>query len=147
MEKLDDSLLKRVYTGGTFDLLHPGHIDFLKKCSEFGSVTVSLNSDEFIERYKGKKPIFSFEERKYIISSLKFVSEVIINEGDEDSKKSILKVKPNFIVVGSDWVEKDYCKQMTFDEKFLIKNNITLIFIPRLMNFSSSNIKKLINES
>ena len=88
MEKLDDSLLKRVYTGGTFDLLHPGHIDFLKKCSEFGSVTVSLNSDEFIERYKGKKPIFSFEERKYIISSLKFVSEVIINEGDEDSKKS-----------------------------------------------------------
>jgi len=147
MEKLDDSLLKRVYTGGTFDLLHPGHIDFLKKCSEFGSVTVSLNSDEFIERYKGKKPIFSFEERKYIISSLKFVSEVIINEGDEDSKKSILKVKPNFIVVGSDWVEKDYCKQMTFDEKFLIKNNITLIFIPRLKNFSSSNIKKLINES
>ena len=128
-------------------MLHPGHIDFLKRCSEFGKVTVSLNSDEFIERYKGKKPIFSFEERKILLSSLVYVHEVILNEGDEDSKKSILKTKPNFIVIGSDWLEKDYCKQMTFDEKFLIRHDISLIYIPRIRDLSTTLIKKAINES
>jgi len=49
---------KIVYTGGTFDLFHPGHVNFLKNCKKIGDyVIVSLNTDEFIERYKKSKPI------------------------------------------------------------------------------------------
>jgi glycerol-3-phosphate cytidylyltransferase len=43
-----------VYTGGTFDLFHSGHVNLLRRCSEIGTVVVSLNTDEFIEKYKGK---------------------------------------------------------------------------------------------
>ena len=46
-----------VYTGGTFDLLHAGHVKFLRRCAEFGRVVVALNTDEFVEQYKGRKPI------------------------------------------------------------------------------------------
>jgi len=49
-----------VYTGGTFDLFHAGHSRFLARCAQLGDVVVSLNTDEFIEEYKGKPPIISF---------------------------------------------------------------------------------------
>ena len=56
-----------VYTGGTFDLFHAGHVNFLKRCKEIagelGSVVVSLNTDEFIKEYKGKPPVVSFSDR------------------------------------------------------------------------------------
>jgi len=48
-----------IYTGGTFDLFHAGHVEFLRRCSDLGRVLVSLNTDEFIEEYKGKPPVIS----------------------------------------------------------------------------------------
>jgi len=137
----------RVYTGGTFDLLHPGHIDFLKECSKFGKVYVSLNTDEFIERYKGKKPILTFTERETVLNAIKYVHRVIPNEGEEDSKIAIQKVKPDFIIIGSDWLQRDYCKQMNFDEKFLVDNSISLIYLPRKRDISTTKIKGMVHES
>ena len=57
----------KLYVGGTFDLLHPGHIFLLKLCSELGSVTVSLNRDEFVLRYKKVPPTQTLAERITII--------------------------------------------------------------------------------
>ena len=63
----------RIYTGGTFDLFHIGHLNLLKRCSQIagtdGQVIVALNTDEFIENYKGKKPIIPYEDRKSILES------------------------------------------------------------------------------
>lgn len=131
-----------VYTGGSFSQLHLGHIDLLKRCSELGYVVVALNKDDFIERYKGKKPIDSFEDRAEMLLSTRYVDEVIANEDGEDSKTTILKVNPDYIVIGSDWLKKDYCKQMGFTPEWLEQQNITLVYVPRHRDISTTKIKE-----
>lgn len=135
-----------VYTGGTFDTLHVGHLDLLRRCKELGAVVVSLNTDEFIEKYKGKKPIYSYSERKEMLESCRLVDFVIPNTGGEDSKPAILSVHPKYIVIGSDWLRKDYCKQMGFTPEWLEENDITLVYIPRVRRISSTEIKERVKK-
>lgn len=131
-----------VYTGGTFDLLHSGHINFLRQCSSFGKVVVSLNTDEFIYEYKKKLPIMTFNERKEVLLGCKYVDDVIPNIGGADSKQSIMKVRPTIIAIGSDWAKKDYYTQMTFSQDWLDQLNIILVYIPYTKNISTTNIKE-----
>lgn len=136
---------KTTYTGGTFDLFHAGHVDLLKQCKwlsgESGEVVVSLNTDEFISRYKGKCPIMNYTERETVLLACRYVDRVIPNDGGEDSRPTILKVKPDFIVVGSDWATKDYYKQMGFDQNWLDQHGISLVYFPRTRVLSSTEIK------
>jgi glycerol-3-phosphate cytidylyltransferase len=137
--------MNKLYTGGTFDLFHSGHINFLKTCKKLADfVVVSLNTDDFVERYKGKKPIVSYEDRKIVIESCKFVDCVVPNENGEDSKPSILSVKPDIIAVGDDWAKKDYYKQMNFTQEWLDENEIILIYLPYTKGISSTLIKEKI---
>lgn len=131
----------KVYTGGTFDLLHSGHVSFLKRCSEVGEVTVALNTDEFIEAYKGKPPIMTFAERRAVLLGLKYVSNVVPNVGGADSRISIDLVSPDFLIIGSDWARKDYYKQMQFDQDWLDKRGIALCYIPYTSGISTTQIK------
>ena len=137
-----------VYTGGTFDVLTVGHVDLFRWCRKIagkdGRVVIALNSDEFVSRFKGE-PTMSYEDRKALLEAIRdLIDEVIPNTGDEDSKQTILKVKPDVIVVGSDWLKKDYCKQMSFTPEWLEKNKIALMYIPRYLDISSSKIKEKI---
>lgn len=134
---------RKVYTGGTFDLFHRGHVNFLRQCKEIGDyVIVSLNTDEFIYRYKGEYPVISYEDRKEVLLSCKYVDKVIPNSEGEDSKPAILDVNPKFIVIGSDWAKKDYYKQMNFTQEWLDENDYMLIYIPYTDNVSTTLIKK-----
>lgn len=135
-----------VYTGGTFDLPHAGHINFLRRCAELGTVYVSLNTDDFIERYKGQPPVMSFEERATILEELKCVHSVLPNEGGLDSKPAILKVLPDIIAIGSDWARKDYYKQMGFDQDWLDRFDISLIYIPYTEGISTTELKRRIGD-
>lgn len=138
---------RKVYTGGTFDLFHRGHVNFLRQCKEIGdTVIVSLNTDEFIYRYKGEYPIVSYEDRKSVLMSCKYVDKVIPNSEGEDSKPTILDVNPKFIVIGSDWAKKDYYKQMNFTQEWLDENGYILIYIPYTDNISTSLIKKKLKD-
>ena len=123
-----------VYTGGTFDLIHSGHVRFLNQCRKIagdqGEVVVSLNTDEFIEAYKVKPPIMSFDERREILLGLSSVDEVIANTGGADSKPAILEVMPDFIVIGDGWAKKDYYAQMQFTQDWLDARGITLLYVP-----------------
>lgn len=133
-----------VYTGGTFDLFHTGHANLLKKCKEiagYGMVVVSLNTDEFIYEYKKKYPVCSFDERKEVLESCKYVDKVIPNYGGADSKIAIDVVQPNYIVIGSDWAKKDYYSQMGFTQEWLDERGIGLVYVPYTKNISSTNIK------
>jgi len=140
-----------VYTGGTFDLPHAGHLELLEYCrlyaGEYGKVIVSLNRDEFIEKFKGKKPVMSYEERKRILSNFKWVDQVVMNIGDEDSRIAIKKAKPDLVMIGMDWVEKDYCKQMGFDQNWMNENKISLIYVPRTTGLSTTKLKRTIKTS
>lgn len=131
----------RVYTGGTFDLLHRGHVNFLRRCAEFGDVVVSLNTDEFIEKYKGKPPVMSFDERAEVLLGLKYVSEVIPNVGGVDSRLAIELSAPDVIAIGSDWARKDYYKQMMFSQDWLDERGIILCYIPYTDGISTTAIK------
>lgn len=137
----------RVYTGGTFDLFHAGHVKFLRRCKEIagstGQVIVSLNTDEFIKEYKGKPPIISYEDRKLILESCKYVDSVMQNYGGADSKESIILAQLiDVIAIGSDWTRKDYYKQMNFTQDWLDEENISLIYIPYTKGISSTSIKQ-----
>jgi len=135
--------IKKVYTGGTFDLFHRGHVNFLRQCREIGNyVVVSLNTDDFIERYKGKPPIMNYDERKEVLLSCRYVDEVIPNTDGEDSKPAILTIQPKFVIIGSDWAKKDYYKQMNFTQKWLDDNNIILVYLPYTENISTTLIKE-----
>lgn len=142
-----------VYTGGTFDLLHAGHVEFLHRLWQIsggnrfeGSVTVSLNTDEFIEEYKGRRPINSYDERFTVLSSCRYVSRVIENTGGADSKVAILEVKPDIVAIGSDWHDKDYLSQMQFDWEWLHEHNISLLYVPRVTPISTTDIRRRIND-
>lgn len=133
-----------VYVGATFDVPHAGHWDLLRRAKELGYVVVALNTDEFVEKYKGKKPVNSYEEREAMLLGCRYVDEVIPNEYGADSKPTILKVQPDYIVVGSDWLRKDYCMQMGFTPTWLEEQNITLVYVPRIRKLSSTEIKERI---
>jgi glycerol-3-phosphate cytidylyltransferase len=137
--------MRTVYTGGTFDLFHNGHVNFLKQCKKIGDkLVVSLNTDDFIHRYKGKYPILDYDSRKEVLLSCRYVDEVIPNTDGEDSKPTILSVNPDFLIIGSDWAKKDYYKQMNFTQEWLDENNILLIYIPYTDNISTTIIKNKI---
>ena len=136
------------YTGGTFDLFHAGHVDLLEYCKwlagKKGQVVVSLNTDDFIERYKGKRPKMTYRERETVLLACKYVDRVIPNEGGEDSRPTLKEVGPDFLVVGSDWARKDYYKQMGFTQDWLDQEGIALVYIPRSRQLSTTAIKERI---
>ena len=137
----------KVYTGGTFDLFHSGHVRFLRRASGFGPVTVALNRDSFIRRYKGSASIMSFDERAEVLLGCEYVERVIENSGDEDSRIAIDAVRPDLIAIGSDWATRDYYGQMSFDQKWLDEREIAICFIPYTRNISTSELKERMRSS
>jgi cytidyltransferase-like protein len=95
---------KKVLVSGCYDLLHGGHIAFFKTASAYGKLFVSVGSDENLLRLKGKKPFFSQEERLYIVSSIKYVTEAFLasGEGMLDFEPDLLRIKPDIFIVNKD---------------------------------------------
>lgn len=139
----------KVFTAGTFDLLHWGHVNFLNQCKKIAgqeAVIVSLNTDEFILAYKKKAPIMSYEHRKKMLEGLRSVERVVENVGGADAKVSIEQVRPDAIVIGSDWAKKDYYKQMDFTQEWLDEKGILLIYVPYTEGVSTTEIKQRVKE-
>lgn len=134
-----------VYTGGSFDLFHSGHVAFLKRCKQLagkgGKVVVCLNSDEFILAYKGKGLVMTYAERRAVLKACRYVDEVIENWGGADSTTAIDWVCPDLIVIGSDWARRDYYSQMGFTQDWLDERGIGLVYIPYTAGISSTDIK------
>ena len=96
--------MKIVFTNGCFDLLHPGHMDYLKKARELGDyLVVGLNSDDSVRRLKGAdRPINDQDCRKIMLESLTFVDEVILFE--EDTPRDLIEsIRPDYLVKGGDY--------------------------------------------
>ncbi|MBI4049911.1 MAG: FAD synthase [Candidatus Doudnabacteria bacterium] len=101
---------KRVLVFGTFDILHPGHIDFLRQAKRYGDfLIVSLAREKNVKRVKGQKPFHSETDRKKLLESLKFVDKVVM--GSKDNYLGHIKsLKPDVIVLGYD--QKAYTKDL-----------------------------------
>lgn len=107
-----------------------------------GLVSVSLNTDGFIQAYKGKPPVMSFDERRAVLEACRWVDRVIPNEGGADSKIAIEKERPDIVAIGSDWARKDYYKQMGFTQDWLDERGIMLLYIPYTSGISSTEVKR-----
>tara|TARA_Y100000389_G_scaffold114109_1_gene111257 strand:- start:4297 stop:4734 length:438 start_codon:yes stop_codon:yes gene_type:complete len=138
---------KILYTGGTFDLFHSGHVNFLSRCKLLADeVVVSLNTDQFIKSYKGFNPFHSYEQRKLILESCVYCDKVVPNTGNDDSTEAIERVQPHIIGIGTDWASKNYYEQMGFTQEWLDIRNIVLVYIPYTQDISSTIIKAKIAE-
>ena len=137
-----------VYSGGTFDLFHIGHVQLLAACKkiagENGKVVVPIHPDEFVDEFKGIQPTMSIPVRMDVVASCKYVDEVIPNTGWQDSTKTIMKYgHVDFVAIGDDWAPpKDYYSQMGFTKEWLEESGITLVFIDRNTGMSSSLIRE-----
>lgn len=104
--------MKKIITYGTFDLLHYGHINLLKRAKSLGDyLVVALSTNEF-NRIKGKECYFPFGERKKLLEAIRFVDLVIPETCWEQKETDIKEYKIDIFVMGDDWKGKfDYLKQ------------------------------------
>lgn len=94
---------KKVYVPMAADVIHPGHLNILKIAAEYGEVIVGLFTDEAIASYK-RVPYMNYEQRKIVVSSIKYVSQVIPQE-TKDYEPNLRKLKPDYMVHGTDWLK------------------------------------------
>lgn len=143
--------MKKVLTIGTFDLLHRGHIDLFNYCRELagegGSTFVAVNTDDFVKSYKGKAPIINEIDRLVMVDALKAVDFVDFHNHGEDCIPTIENVRPDILVIGSDWLKKNYLEQIGVTAEYLEENNIALIYTPRRFESTTEIKKRVKNES
>lgn len=133
---------RKVLSIGSFDTPHLGHAYLLKECERYGEVIVGVNSDEFIESYKGRRPLYEYEERAHLISRLGYT--VLKNESA--GRQLIEQVWPDVLAIGSDWARKDYYSQIDVDQDFLDERRITMVYIPRVGTLSSTELKERLRD-
>lgn len=140
----------KILTVGTFDLLHSGHINLIKNCRKLaggsGQVIVGVNSDDFVLKYKNCKPIIPLRDRMKVISNLRDVDKVIINESSS-LEKMLIEEKPHVLVVGSDWAKKDYFSQIGVTLDWLTQNDILLIYTEYTKEVSTTILKSNFNDN
>ena len=128
--------MKKVITYGTFDLLHYGHVNLLQRAKELGDyLIVAISTDEFNWTEKHKKCYFSYEERKRLVESIRYVDLVIPEENWEQKSSDIQEFKVDTFVIGDDWEGK-------FD---FLKEYCEVVYLPRTPEISTTQIKKDLN--
>ncbi|WP_413538302.1 glycerol-3-phosphate cytidylyltransferase [Enterococcus malodoratus] len=131
--------MKRIITYGTFDLLHYGHINLLRRAKEQGDyLIVALSADEFNWNEKHKKTYFSFEKRKQLLEAIRYVDLVIPENNWEQKTTDVEEYHVDKLVMGDDWAGKfDFVEEKTGAE---------VIYLPRTPEISTTQIKKDLNK-
>ena len=125
--------MRRVITYGTYDLLHYGHINLLRRARELGDyLIVALSTDEFNWNEKGKKCYFTYAQRKQMLEAIRYVDEVIPEENWEQKNTDVVKHGCDVFVMGDDWKGK-------FD---FLKDKCEVVYLPRTPEISTTEIKK-----
>ena len=124
--------MRRVITYGTYDLLHYGHIELLRRAREMGDyLIVALSSDEF-NQIKNKKSYYDYEQRKMMLESIRYV-DLVIPENDWGQKKSTwIALIRDVFVMGHDW-------EGEFD---FLKDKCEVVYLKRTEGISTTKIKQ-----
>ena len=129
--------MKKVITYGTFDLLHYGHINLLRRAKSLGDyLIVGLSTDEFNNKEKNKECYFDYENRKLLLDAVRYVDLVVPEENWEQKISDIQKYNIDVFVIGDDWKGKfDYLKDL----------GVEVVYLPRTKEISTSKIKNDLN--
>ena len=131
------------YTTGVFDMFHVGHLRLLKKAKfNCDYLIVGVSTDQLVESYKNKTPIIPFEHRMEIVSSLKYVDEVL-PVTHRDKKKAFFEVGYDILFVGDDWKGTDIFNDL---EKFLSKYGSSIHYFPYTKDISSTSLRSTLQE-
>ena len=129
--------MKKVITYGTFDLLHYGHINLLRRARELGDyLIVALSTDEFNWNEKHKKCYFTYAERKLMLEAIRYVDLVVPEENWEQKSTDVVKYGADIFVMGDDWKGK-------FD---FLKDKCDVVYLPRTPEISTTQIKASLKE-
>ena len=130
--------MKRVITYGTFDLLHYGHINLLRRAKALGAyLIVGLSTDEFNLNEKNKKCYFNYEKRKQILEAIRYVDLVIPEENWEQKKSDVKEYHIDTFVIGDDWKGKfDY-----------LKEQCDVVYLERTPEICTTQIKEDLKDS
>jgi glycerol-3-phosphate cytidylyltransferase len=131
----------KVYTAGTWDLFHIGHLNILRQAKELGDyLIVGVSTDELIYSYKNHYPVIPFKDRLELIKACKYVDEVVVqNTLLEESETSL--INPNIIVLGSDWKNK-----FLPGREYIKSSNIQLVYFEYTDSISSTWIRNRLEE-
>ena len=130
--------MKKVITYGTFDLLHYGHINLLRRARELGDyLVVVISTDEFNWNEKGKKCFFTYEQRKAMVEAIRYVDRVIPETNWEQKRTDVHDYDIDVFVMGDDWKGK-------FD--FLKEEGVEVVYLPRTPEISTTQIKNDLNK-
>lgn len=131
--------MKRILTYGTYDLLHEGHINLLRRAKNMGDyLIVALSTDEF-NAIKGKKSYTSYEIRKKMLESVRYVDLVIPEQNWGQKVNDVLEYKVDVVVMGSDWKGS---------EKFeYLKEYCEVVYLDRTEGVSTTKIMKDLNKN
>jgi glycerol-3-phosphate cytidylyltransferase len=126
--------VKRVITYGTFDLLHYGHINLLRRAKQYGDyLIVALSTDDFNWNQKRKKCYFSFDKRKALLEAIRYVDLVIPEESWDQKVTDVREYHIDTFVMGDDWKGE-------FD--FLKNEGVDVVYLPRTPEVSTTQIKR-----
>ena len=129
--------MKKIITYGTFDLLHVGHINILKRAKDLGDyLVVAVSTDEF-NSLKHKEAYHSYEDRKLILEAIKYVDEVIPENTWDQKREDVKNHNIDTFVMGHDW-------EGEFD---FLKDLCEVIYLPRTEGVSTTKIKKDLNNN
>ena len=130
--------MRRVITYGTFDLLHYGHINLLRRAKEYGDyLIVALSTDEFNWNEKRKKSYFRYEQRKQLLEAIRYVDLVIPEENWAQKASDVKEYHIDTFVMGDDWAGK-------FD---FLKPYCEVVYLPRTPEISTTQIKNELHDS
>jgi cytidyltransferase-like protein len=137
--------MSAVLTIGTFDMLHVGHLELFRACRRLagltGQVVVAVNADDFVERFKGRRPVQTQHDRMTMLSAIRGIDLVVRNMGDEYAGQVIAHVSPRILAVGDDWQGKDYLGQLHVAQEFLDSRGIRIVYVPRTTGESTTRIR------
>ena len=128
----------KVWTNGTFDVLHIGHLKLLEFASSFGELRVGIDTDKRVKELKGvDRPFNNTTDRKFFLESLKFVKEVVVFDSREELIASVKEYQPDVMVIGDDYKNQpvygsEYAKKLVFFEK------IPNISTTKIFNYENS---------
>ena len=129
------------FTTGVYDMFHIGHLHLLKKAKfNCDYLIVGISTDKLVQQYKNKLPIIPFEHRMEIVSSLKYVDEVIPIT-HRDKKKQFLDIGYDILFVGDDWKGSEIFNDL---ENFLKKYNATIQYFPYTKDVSSTKFREIL---